>query len=200
MLLMRLKRRKTNAGERRNQRGAALVETALVFPLLLIMVGGIIEFGVGFQESAAIASSARAGARSASAMPKNQAFAIAAADAASGQLAGVDDNAPVAVWIFRVAPGTSGPIGQLGSCTDCQGFAWSAAAQRFDTSVQLPGSTPWSIASQNACAGVSDQVGVAVVLNHDYLFGMFGSVKTLTKTSVMRLEPFIGATPCAAGS
>ena len=199
MLLMRLKRRKLSVGARRGERGAALIETAIVFPLLLIMVGGIIEFGVGFQESAAISSAARSGVRAASAMPKNQTFAIAAADAATAQLSGLSATAPVAVWVFRVAPGTSGPVGRLGSCTDCQGFGWNAAAQRFDTSVQLPGSSPWSVISQNACAGVGDQVGVAVVLDHDYLFGIFGSVKTLTKTSVMRLEPFIGATPCGAG-
>ena len=199
MLLMRFKRQKSKRTKRRNERGAALVETAIVFPLLLIIAGGIIEFGIGFQESAAISSAARAGARSASALPKNQGFAVSAADAAAGQLAGVGDAAPVAVWVFRVAPGTTGPVGNIGACTDCEGFGWNPIAKRFDTSVRLPGSSPWTVASQNACAGVGDQVGVAVVLQHDYLFGVFGSVKTLTKTSVMRLEPFIGASPCGVG-
>ena len=163
-------------------------------------MAGIVEFGVGFHESAAIASAARAGARSASALPKNGTFAQAAADAASSQLQGVPSNAPKAIWVFRVAPGTNGPIGPLGACTDCQGYAWNATAKRFDTATELTGSNPWLPTSQNACAGQSDEIGVEVQLDHQYLFGVFGSSKALNRTAIMRLEPFIGATPCGPGS
>ena len=182
----------------RSQRGAALVEAAIVLPLILILTAGIVEYGVAFHESAAVASASRAGARTASAMPKNDQLAFGAADSASSQLQGAGSDDPVAVWIFRVQAGTTGPIGVFGGCTDCVGYPWNAATHRFDTALALPGSSPWLTASEDACAGESDQVGVAVMLDHQYLFGVFGRSKRLTHTTVMRLEPYIGSSPCGA--
>ncbi|HEX8835242.1 MAG TPA: TadE family protein, partial [Abditibacteriaceae bacterium] len=48
------------------RRGATLVEFALVLPILLTMLLGIIEFGWLMRNNAIIASSAREGARQAS--------------------------------------------------------------------------------------------------------------------------------------
>jgi hypothetical protein len=46
-----------------NQNGSALVEFAFVLPLLLIIVFGIIEFGVMFYDKAVITNASREGAR-----------------------------------------------------------------------------------------------------------------------------------------
>ena len=50
---------------RENEKGQALVETALVLPLLIILILGIIQFGIIFNNQVAVASAAREGARSA---------------------------------------------------------------------------------------------------------------------------------------
>lgn len=50
---------------RRDDRGAAAVEFALVVPLLLLLVFGIISFGLYFASALALSNSARQGARSA---------------------------------------------------------------------------------------------------------------------------------------
>jgi hypothetical protein len=178
------------------ERGAALIEAAIVLPLILVLFAGIVEYGVAFHESGAIAAASRAGARTAAAMPKNVALAAAPADSASQQLQGVGADAPVAVWVFRVAASGAGPVGAFGNCTDCVGFPWSTATRRFDTASPLAGSNPWSPGAENACAGQSDEVGVAVVLQHTYLFGIFGKSRQLTHTTVMRLEPYVGALTC----
>jgi Flp pilus assembly protein TadG len=47
----------------RGQRGAELVEFALVLPLLLIIIMGIIDFGLAFQRYEVITNAAREGAR-----------------------------------------------------------------------------------------------------------------------------------------
>jgi hypothetical protein len=47
----------------RSARGAELVEFALVFPLLLLVVLGIVDFGVLFQRLEVITNAAREGAR-----------------------------------------------------------------------------------------------------------------------------------------
>ena len=46
-----------------NQNGAAMVEFAIVLPLLLILVFGVIEFGVMFYNKAVITNASREGAR-----------------------------------------------------------------------------------------------------------------------------------------
>src|SRR3954453_3454683 len=56
-------------GKRRDQRGAALVEAAIIFIPLCIIVFGIIEYGFVFKDSLTLSSATRAGARAASAMP-----------------------------------------------------------------------------------------------------------------------------------
>lgn len=48
---------------RRDQRGASAVEFALVFPLLMLIIFGIIQFGFVMAQSAALSNGARAGAR-----------------------------------------------------------------------------------------------------------------------------------------
>ena len=49
--------------EFRSQKGAAMVEFAIVLPLLLIMVFGIIEFGLILYDKAMITNASREGAR-----------------------------------------------------------------------------------------------------------------------------------------
>ena len=50
----------------REERGAALVEFALALPLLLVVLGGIVDFGFTFQRYEVITNAAREGARMAS--------------------------------------------------------------------------------------------------------------------------------------
>ena len=48
---------------RRLERGAALVEFAMVLPLLLVVIAGIVDFGFAFQRYEVITNAAREGAR-----------------------------------------------------------------------------------------------------------------------------------------
>jgi Flp pilus assembly protein TadG len=57
------------------ERGAALVEFALVVPLLLVVIAGIVDFGFVFQRYEVITNAAREGARLAS-LPAYEAPAV----------------------------------------------------------------------------------------------------------------------------
>ena len=48
---------------RRRQRGAAAVELAFILPFLMLLIFGIIEFGVMFYDKAVITNASREGAR-----------------------------------------------------------------------------------------------------------------------------------------
>ena len=54
----------------RDQRGAAMVEFALILPLVLVLTFGLIDFGFAFADAAGIKSAGRSGARIGSALSK----------------------------------------------------------------------------------------------------------------------------------
>ncbi|MCZ7526011.1 MAG: pilus assembly protein [Acidimicrobiia bacterium] len=168
-----------------------MVETALLLPLVLMLVFGIVEYGLAFRESSAIASAARAGARTASALPKHTTFAGDAATAVRSALESLPRGVPQELWVYDATEGTGLPdSGGFESCTRCVRFTWSNG----DWEVVHDG---WSAAQQNACAGDPDQVGVWLKTRHSFITGVFGAGVDLTARSVMRLEPFVVG-PCAA--
>jgi Flp pilus assembly protein TadG len=59
---------------RNGDRGAALVELALVVPLLLVLIAGIVDFGFAFQRYEVITNAAREGARLSSLTGYDDAF------------------------------------------------------------------------------------------------------------------------------
>src|SRR3954453_23719727 len=67
MMLSALRPRSRRRG--RGQRGAVAVEAALVTPVLIILVFGIIEFALIMRDYVAVSSAVRVGARIASANP-----------------------------------------------------------------------------------------------------------------------------------
>lgn len=72
-------------GRRDQDRGAAMVEFALVLPILLLLVFGIIEFGRAYNVQTSITAAARQGAR-VMALQNNSAQAKTAAQSAAASL------------------------------------------------------------------------------------------------------------------
>ncbi len=189
-------RRQGNARER----GAVLVEAAIVLPLLIVLVLGIVEYSVAFNKAATVSNASRAGARTASSLPKDAAYSVKAADAVAAALTSLGSSAPQEVWIYKVDPSTAdSPIGSFGSCTDCVGYSWNASTRLFDTTAPLGGNA-WTANEQNACVDSShpDRLGVYVKAKHKYLSGVFGSERVLEARTVVRLEPYVGSGVCFA--
>ena len=66
---------------RQSERGAELIEFALTFPLLLLVVLGIVDFGFLFQQYEVITNAAREGGRIAVLPPYSQTAALMTANA-----------------------------------------------------------------------------------------------------------------------
>jgi Flp pilus assembly protein TadG len=68
----------------RNRRGQAIVEMALILPIFLLLVVGMLEFGLVMHDYITVAEAARAGARTAAVRKDNAVITTAVQTAAPG--------------------------------------------------------------------------------------------------------------------
>ncbi len=69
---------------RKDERGSATVEFALVLPLLLVIALGLVQVGLIARDQLLVVQASRAGAREAAVSPDESAVRSAAGDAAAG--------------------------------------------------------------------------------------------------------------------
>ena len=178
---------KHDRGAMARDRGAVAVEAAIVTPVFLLLVVGIIEFGLVFKDQLAVTSAVRAGARIASAEPRISTFATDAAAQVGREGSALNMKDVNSLWVYQ-ADASGHPMGAGGtfaSCsTNCVQFAWSSAQGQF---VQTGGA--WASSSQNACQSTQDSVGVYLSFNHGSVTDVFFSTMKLSSYTVMRLEP-----------
>ncbi|MGE0796123.1 MAG: TadE/TadG family type IV pilus assembly protein [Acidimicrobiia bacterium] len=171
----------------RDEDGAAAVEFALILPVLVLLVFGIIEFGMAFKSSLTVTSATRSGARTASALPRESNFHEATANAVARSVSTLPDGAVEELWIYKA--GTNGyPVGKTSfdaGCSSCTVWDYDDANELFVDR----GTSSWNPSSQNACAGTGDSVGIYVKMEHNFVTGLFGADMTITDHTVMRLEP-----------
>ena len=78
--------------KRRNQKGVAAVEFAIVLPLLLLILFGIIEFSLIMYDKVVITNASREGARAGVVMPLNTTLMAGAPSSIQTQIGTVVDN------------------------------------------------------------------------------------------------------------
>jgi len=184
---------------RRGQQGAVLVEAALVFPVLMLIVIGIMEFGLLYTSHSTNTASSRSGARLA-ATEYSQAGAsstqqeIAAtniAAATSADLKVLRNAVPIGMVIYKVNPSSANGApyggfpsqGMSGGCTQqCIRFQWNSST---DSMEYVSGA--WTDA--DACGVQVDSIGVYVETRHDFVTKAIRSDAMVGSHTVMRLEP-----------
>ncbi len=183
-------------------RGAVAVEAALVTPLILLIVFGIIEFTLLLKDNVAVSSAVRAGARTASAEPRAASFLTDTAAQMDRAVASLSDDglsaAGAELWIYEANgqgfPGGASSItpGACGAAAHCVKFTYTGGT--FTASAgEL---SKWPATSVNACPkdpalnpSGPDAVGVYLAYNHTFITGLFGSGLTLSDHSVLNFEP-----------
>jgi uncharacterized protein (UPF0333 family) len=176
----------------RRERGAAAVEAALVTPLFILLVIGIMEFALFFQNNLSSSDAVKAGVRMASAEARNANFAQDAADRV--QIAGgaINKNNVEELWVYKANPRDEFPQGSssFANCTVCVKFDWDGA--RF-----TPTYSGWAATSQRACAaGTLDRVGVYLQLRHDAMTRIVFSSITIREANVLGFEPIPASNGC----
>ncbi len=190
----RRRRRRGGGGES----GALAVEAALVFPVVIILLFGIIEWGLVLREQVEVVSVARSGARTASSLAPQQRPYVPPGEPMTQTVMRSVESAATAMprnaidFILVYQAGANGlPLSGSYSCAGaeatCDRYTWNDASGAF-----LPtAGTTWTGSTINSCQGDVGimSVGVYVQATHKMLTGLFGSTKTLSSATVMQFEP-----------
>ena len=195
--------------DQRSERGATLVEFALIVPLLLLLVFGIIEFGFLFNSDSNVNQGARAGGRTAAILSTDPQMGYRAAEAAANSLGispeSIAGSPTVCVGLFdpanpnectrNVTSVTLTHLGTPGSPV------WTVLVNGNPPGV-YPATDGWPVSqrhfgcSQNNQPGTYDKVIVHVEIQHKLIIpGLFSAflggtnTPTVSATSVFQLEP-----------
>jgi hypothetical protein len=174
-----------------------MIEAAIVIPILVMLVMGIIELSFAFASLSTANGSSRSGARLAAAAYATSGTVTEDQQAAADQIAGtvaadlknLTSAEPVGMTIYRANPlATDGaPVGgyphdgMAGGCsTDCFRYMWDGDSMNY-----VSGGWP----SPDACGTTLDSIGVFVQVKHNYMTGFVGESVHLEGHTIMRLEP-----------
>lgn len=183
-----------------DERGAILVETAIVITVILTLLFGIAEFGMAIRTKHGLSEASRSGARVAASMPREDGFDEAAANAVRAAVHNaVPDDQLRNLVIYRADPDTGDPMsGDLTNCSQCFRYVWDDGLDDWSP----VGGSSWAAADQYACGGVglTDYVGVHVSGEYDFISAFWSDALTLSSRAIMRLEPITDSAVCAPGS
>ena len=193
-------RRTPDQGRRRlfGERGASAVEAAIVTPVVMAMLFGIVEMGFLFKDYLSVATAVRTGVRMASANPRNATYAQTVADrvALTGGAMNLGDVQQM--WVYKVDTDSDKPFGgytDFSDCTTCVKFSWNAGTSKFDVL-----SDSWEYDSQNACTlatgGPPDRIGVYLQLKHDAFTKFIFTSINIAEASILTLEPMPVSSVC----
>lgn len=167
----------------RDECGAVAVEAALILPVLVLLIVGIIEFSLLMKDNVAVTSAVRVGGRIASASPgagpgtcpsgpspppctpaTAPAFAQAAADAIARAGTVLPKNEIDYIWVYEAnsngLPGTSTSLTTATCTVSCVKYTWSTSESAFRYA-----SGSWQSSSVNACVNDTSTTPVSAAGN-----------------------------------
>ncbi len=185
------------------ERGAAIVEMAIVLPLLIVLVFGIVEYGLLFKEKLTIASAATSAARTGATMGTRAEADIAILRALeAGLYDQVDASVLISVDIFKANPVTGAKTTFLNRyiynpAVSCK---WVPCPDPTPGPAVYGSPSDWGNPSVRDTTldpggGGLDVLGIEVVYHHSAVTGMIpGIERDLTELARVRLEPDVFGT------
>ena len=187
----------------RSERGASLIESAIVAPLLVLLAFGAAEFGFVFIDYLEVSSAAREGARVGSAVGDAIDADTLILGAVAEATAGIGNSTIETIWIFE-AQANGDPVDNC--VVDDSSDYYKCTGPTTHTMIydaagnHLQGS--WASTGRGVTVGLNcpsvpgdcpDRLGVRVVFTHQYITG-FGGFPTgpFAEDAVFQLEPDVG--------
>ncbi|HSO49899.1 MAG TPA: TadE/TadG family type IV pilus assembly protein [Acidimicrobiia bacterium] len=178
---------------RRRERGASLVEAALVFPILILIVMGTMEIGLAFKDYLTVSYISREGAR-------------------LGALAGDDPNADCTILRGIGGLATSKDLARIDEIQIFKADEGTGAQGVTNTATYIEGEDPticnvpstptdgwtinpinWSPTSRQTTVGTDslDIIGVRVIMTRSWVtnFPPFRGTFQIDESTLTRLEP-----------
>ena len=187
---------------RRNEdQGATLIEAAVVIPVLLLVIVGIMEFGLAFKDFLTVSYLSREGARI-GALAGDAGEADCAILTGLGELVTPGDLARIQeIQIYKASPSTGNQGANYNRATFVPGedpavCTPPTGGQSLDGwAISYVGTgyppTSRSVAIGSSGGGTLDIIGVRVILQRTWItgFGPFNGSMTVNETTITRLEP-----------
>ena len=179
----------------RGERGNALVEAAVVTPLIMMLVLGLVEFAMLAKDNMTISNGSRAGARVASAAGKDPLADYNVLKAVQGATGGMATVEQVIVYKATSPTGAvpssclSGAVAATCNVYDASDLAISQAT--FESGAYTKDDSwaaPTRVTSQSAPGG-PDYLGVYVKGTHNSVTHLILDSRTVKDDVIMRLEP-----------
>lgn len=197
---MRLRIRYSRPADR--ERGAVLVEFALVALLLVTLLAGTFDYGMAWRDSLAVTEAARSGARVGSSLGKDVEadFSLMSSLRATLDSAGVlDDVERVVIYRSTFDDGhvpvtctNPTPGGPCNVFTGAQVRSLPAtSAGNIDAFGCITNSLRcgWRPTVRDDVQLTAQYLGVWIKVRHEYTFPLLGTAQTIERDAVMRLEP-----------
>jgi Flp pilus assembly protein TadG len=199
--LMRQRRRRRARGER----GAALVEFALLSPVLILVVAGVLEFGMAWRDSMTVSNALRSGARVGSNAGRERSADYDVLKSIEAAMKEIPDTARVQrIVIYKANTSNSVPTASCmagtpssspsAPCNVYTGADLTRPASDFAGTTSCGASAPdrfWCpVTRQNQQALGADYLGVWMQVRYNYVTHVFpGTGLTIRDRAIMRLEP-----------
>ncbi len=186
------------------QRGAAIVEAALIMPVLLLLVFGVLEMGMLMRDNLTLAQSTRDGARAASAYGNIDDADFRILQIVGNASSAVPDRVVTKVVVFdpgslneNGAPSNTCKTANVGQAASGPNGACNVYTLADIERPQLFGDCAdintldryYCPADREVSLGNSDYIGVWIEFEHRYVTGLFGRDITITDQTIMRIEP-----------
>lgn len=178
----------------RREKGATLVEAALAFPILILIIIGILELGMLFKDYLTISymsrEAARIGALAGDDPYADCAILLGIEELASGRELGLMEP----VHIFRASDHGAVLGGDLNTGTWVGGGAPQCTIGGATEDTWTVNDTNWPPSEREVSVGPSlspDIIGVRIRMTHDWITGFppfRGSVE-IDETTITRMEP-----------
>jgi len=185
----------------RNERASAMVEFAIVLPLLVLVFAGVAEFGVAFKQKLAVSNAVQTATRTGSSLGKNAAADMAILDSIQqgfSSLPGNGDALVTKVTVYKADASGNVQDSRINTYLFLPGGGCDWAPCPTDES-GIGGSWPPSLRQVDPVMGPLDNMGVTIYYGHDWILGGYGFLPDLpcntdgsqcwTESAVLRLEP-----------
>lgn len=173
----------------RSERGATIVEFAVVFPLIIMLVMGVAEFSLAFKDWLTINHASREGARAGATAANDISADIQVLTAIEQAVTGADLQAINNVVVSDPDGGPSTTYTYTGDPT----CAWTPCPDPYAGAPPLyapPYAAPnYLPETRNVTAPSPGRIEVSITLTHQWFTGLFANTSTWTADTIMRLEP-----------